>query len=65
MTTEKQDDQRAPDTSLELDGSAFRALTDEALQHITRYLDSLPGQLSWDLEGAEELARSVTGPLPE
>lgn len=65
MTTENQDDRQAPDTSLELDGSALRALTHEALDHITRYIDSLPEQPSWDLEGAEELARSVTGPLPE
>jgi len=65
MSTENHDPRLTPDTSLELDGTAFRALTDEALDHITRYLDSLPEQPSWDLEGAEELARTVSGPLPE
>ena len=65
MTTQNQDSAPVPDTSLELDGSALRALTHQALDHIARYLDSLPEQPSWDLEGAEELARSVIGPLPE
>ena len=54
-----------PDTSLELDGDAFRALVSEAAQRIAPYLDSLPEQPSWDLDGAEELARSVRRPMPE
>jgi len=53
------------DLSLELSGEQLRALVDEAMVRISAYIDSLPQQSSWDVEGAAELARSLVEPLPE
>jgi len=52
------------DRSLELSGEQLRALVDAAMDRISAYIDSLPQQSSWDLEGAAELARSLAEPLP-
>ena len=65
MADETRPPPETPDTALELDGEAFRALVDVAVERIARHLDSLPEQPSWDLTGAEELARSVRRALPE
>ncbi len=50
---------------LELDSSGLRELLEAALVHLGPYLDSLPEQASFDLDGAEQLARELRGPLPE
>ena len=65
MKDENRSPREIPDTSLELDGEAFGALVAAATERIARYLNSLPEQPSWDLAGAEELARSVRRAMPE
>ena len=37
----------------------------EAMERIARFIESLPAQPASDLDGAEALARSLSGPMPE
>ncbi len=53
------------DRSLELSGEQVRALVDAAMSRISVYLDSLPEQPAFHVDGAAELARSLVEPLPE
>ncbi len=50
---------------LELDAQAMRRLVDAAMAHIVPHVASLPEQPAADTEGAAELARRLTEPLPE
>ena len=50
---------------LELDGAAFRALVERAVERIAPYLDSLADQPATDPDGGVELARATREPLPE
>jgi aromatic-L-amino-acid decarboxylase len=43
----------------------MQRLVDEAMQRIVAHIESLPEQPSFDLDGAEELARELAEPLPE
>jgi aromatic-L-amino-acid decarboxylase len=52
-------------TDLELPGETMRALVNQAMDRIVRYVESLPDQPAADVSGAAELARSVMEPLPE
>jgi aromatic-L-amino-acid decarboxylase len=51
--------------TLELNGAAFRALVDAAMDRIVAHIDSLPDQPSNDVDGAAELARALAEPVPE
>jgi len=53
------------DRSLEISGEHLRALVDAAMGRISAYIDSLPEQPSFEVDGAAELARSLVEPLPE
>ena len=53
------------DRSLELSGEQVRELVDSAMSRISAYLDSLPEQPAFDMDGAAEMARSLVEPLPE
>ncbi len=50
---------------LELSGPEMRRLVHAAMERIVPHLESLPDQPSWDLDGAEALARSLAEPMPE
>ncbi len=52
-------------SELELSVAQMRDMTDQATERIMAFIDSLPEQPSFDLEGSEELARSLIEPLPE
>lgn len=54
-----------PDTKLELSGAELRQLVEEALEHLTAHLDSLPEQPAWTSDGAEAAARAVVEDVPE
>lgn len=56
---------RAGEQTLELSFPEMRNLVEQVLQRILLHLESLPQQPAVDLEGAEEVARSVMEPLPE
>ncbi len=55
---------RAP-YPLEPSPAEMQRLVDEAMQRIVAHIESLPEQPSFDLDGAEELARELAEPLPE
>ena len=50
---------------LELTGEEFRALVRAAADRVADYLDVLPDQPAFDLEGAAEVVRSLAEPVPE
>jgi aromatic-L-amino-acid decarboxylase len=59
---------KAPDrvsNPLELSEEAMRRLVDAAMERIVPHLESLPEQPSFDVDGGEELARSLVEPVPE
>jgi aromatic-L-amino-acid decarboxylase len=43
----------------------MRRLADEAMRRITKHIESLPQQPSWNVEGAAEYARTLIEPLPQ
>ncbi|MEK6238617.1 MAG: aminotransferase class I/II-fold pyridoxal phosphate-dependent enzyme, partial [Planctomycetales bacterium] len=49
----------------ELSGDELRRLIDAVTDRIAEHIDTLPDQLASDVEGADEIARSVMEPLPE
>jgi aromatic-L-amino-acid decarboxylase len=53
------------DRTLELSGDELSSLVSAAMARISAYIDSLPEQPAFDVDGAEELARSLVEPLPE
>ena len=53
------------DMSLELSSQQLRELVDQAMQRLSLFLDTLPEQPTSNLDGAEQIARSVSEPLPE
>ncbi len=57
--------QTGGDHPLELDGDQFADLTQRALVHLSRYIDSLPSTPAMDCEGGVEAARSFASPMPE
>ena len=50
---------------LEPSGAEMRRLAEAAMARIVPHLESLPDQPSADVEGAIELAREISGPMPE
>jgi aromatic-L-amino-acid decarboxylase len=50
---------------LELSEARMRAMVDAATTRIVEFIGSLPEQPSYQLEGAERVARSLIEPLPE
>ena len=52
-------------TPLELGSDELRRLIDLCAGFAVRQIDSLPGQPSFDLDGAQELARTFVEPAPE
>ena len=50
---------------LELTGTEMRRLVDAAMDRIVAHIESLPNQPSFDVEGAVDLARSLSEPVPE
>src|ERR1700682_1339953 len=50
---------------LEPDGVEMRRLVDAAMHRIFPHIESLPSQLSHNVEGAAELARTLIEPLPQ
>lgn len=50
---------------LELSGGDMRRLVDAAMDRLVPHVESLPDQPSWDLDGADRLARSLAEPMPE
>jgi aromatic-L-amino-acid decarboxylase len=53
------------DRSLELSGEELGNLVGAAMARISAYIDSLPEQPAFDVDGGDELARSLVEPLPE
>ena len=52
-------------SALELSEEQMRTMVDDAMDRIVAFIQSLPEQPSFDLEGAEQMARSLIEPLPE
>ena len=52
-------------STLEPAGPEMRRLVELAVDRIVAHIESLPSQPSVDVEGAVELARSLSEPLPE
>ena len=51
------------DRTLELSGEQLRTLVDAAMQRVSVYLDSLSEQPSFNVDGADEMARSLVETL--
>lgn len=54
-----------PDLSLELSGCQMKEMVDKAAERIVSFVESLPQQPSFQLDGAEKLSRSLIESLPE
>jgi aromatic-L-amino-acid/L-tryptophan decarboxylase len=50
---------------LELSGVDLRALMDAVMDRVAAHIDSLPTQPAHDVDGAEDVARSLAEPIPE